>query len=103
MATAAIVVVLAVAGGTTSPAPGTYALADATALNLKATPASGWTFSHWVISGPNLSHGGYPYTATPTDNPYNVNHGYGNTSATKQYLPQQAPLNQHQQFQNSQA
>jgi hypothetical protein len=79
MATAAIVVVLTGAGGTTVPAPGTYALADATALNLTATPASGWTFSHWVISGPNLSHGGYPFTATPTDNPYNVNHGYGST------------------------
>jgi hypothetical protein len=79
MATSAIVVVLAGAGGTTVPAPGTYALADATALNLTATPLSGWTFSHWVIYGPNLSHGGYPFTATPTDNPYNVNHGYGNT------------------------
>ena len=78
-ATAAIVVVLTSAGGTTSPVPGTYALEDASALELTATPASGWVFSHWVISGPNLSHGGYPFTATPTDNPYNVNHGYGST------------------------
>ena len=79
LSTAAIVVVLSSAGGTTSPAPGTYALASAAAFDLKATPSSGWQFSHWVISGPNLSHGGYPFTATPTDNPYNVNHGYGNT------------------------
>ena len=79
MATAAIVVVLAGAGGTTTPVPGTYALADASSLDLTATPSSGWAFSHWVIYGPNLSHGGYPFTATPTDNPYNVNHGYGNT------------------------
>ena len=79
MATAAIVVVLAGAGGTTSPAPGTYALADATSLQLQAMPDSGWVFSHWVIAGPNLSHGGYPYTAKPTDNPYTVDHGYGNT------------------------
>ena len=79
ISTAAIVVVLSSAGGTTSPAPGTYALANAAAFNLKATPSSGWQFSHWVISGPNLSHGGYPFTATPTDNPYNVNHGYGST------------------------
>lgn len=78
LATAAIVVVLGSAGGTVSPVPGTYALADATSLLLTATPSSGWTFSHWVIEGPNLSHGGYPYTAMPTDNPYNVNHGYGN-------------------------
>jgi hypothetical protein len=75
---AAYVVVLPAAGGTTTPAPGTYALENATSLLLKATPDSGWTFSHWVIGGPNLSHGGYPFTATPTDNPYNVNHGYGN-------------------------
>lgn len=79
METAAIIIVLAGAGGTTSPPAGTYALADATSLKLTATPSSGWTFSHWVIAGPNLSHGGYPYTATPTDNPYTVDHGYGNT------------------------
>jgi hypothetical protein len=89
MATAAIVVVLAGAGGTTTPIPGSYALADATQLNLTATALSGWQFSHWVIYGPNLSHGGYPYTATPTDNPYNVNHGYGNTYS---YQPVFIPL-----------
>ncbi len=75
---AAIVVVLSSAGGTTTPRPGTYALANATSFDLTAKPDSGWQFDHWVISGPNLSHGGYPFTATPTDNPYNVNHGYGN-------------------------
>jgi hypothetical protein len=79
LASAAIVQVLGSAGGTVSPVPGTYALADAKSLMLTATPSSGWTFSHWVIEGPNLSHGGYPYTAMPTENPYNVNHGYGNT------------------------
>jgi hypothetical protein len=78
LATAATVVVLAGAGGTVVPAPGTYALADATSLQLQAMPDSGWVFSHWVIAGPNLSHGGYPYTAQPTDNPYTVDHGYGN-------------------------
>ncbi len=76
--TDAIVGILAGAGGTTNPPPGVYHLANATQFNLNAIPDSGWQFSHWVISGPNLSHGGYPYTATPTDNPYNVNHGYGN-------------------------
>jgi hypothetical protein len=89
LATSAIIEVLAGAGGTTIPAPGTYALADATSLNLTAMPDSGWQFAHWVISGPNLSHGGYPFTATPTDNPYNVNHGYGNTFA---YQPVFVPL-----------
>jgi len=76
--TDAIVQVLPASGGTTDPPPGTYALGNATSLSLTAKPASGWQFDHWVIEGPNLSHGGYPFTATPTDNPYNINHGYGN-------------------------
>jgi Divergent InlB B-repeat domain len=77
-ATDALIGVLASAGGTTNPPAGLYYLTNAVSFNLQATANSGWTFSHWVISGPNLSHGGYPYTATPTENPYNVNHGYGN-------------------------
>jgi len=77
MASAAIVVVLASAGGTVNPPPGTYALDNATSLNLSATANSGWTFSHWVISGSITSHGDAPTNLTPTDNPYNVNHGYG--------------------------
>ena len=78
--TDAIVVVLAGVGGTTSPAPGTYALADASSTTLTATPASGWTFSHWVIGGVTGTdpHGAYTFTDTPTDNPYTVDHGYGN-------------------------
>jgi hypothetical protein len=79
MSTDAIVVVLGAVGGTVSPAPGTYALASATTLNLLATPTSGWTFSHWIIGGTPMNHGAYSFTDTPTDNPYNVNHGYGNT------------------------
>ena len=71
--------VLAGVGGTTSPAPGTYALANATSLDLTATPLSGWTFDHWVIGGYPLTHGTYSFTDTPTNNPYNVNHGYGYT------------------------
>ncbi|MGA3289568.1 MAG: hypothetical protein ABSD42_04945 [Candidatus Bathyarchaeia archaeon] len=78
--TNAIVVILAGNGGTTSPAPGTYSLANATSLDITATPDSGFTFAYWVISGSPLNgHGGYSYTLTPTNNPYNVNHGYGNT------------------------
>ncbi len=84
MPDAAIVVVLAAAGGSTTPPPGTYALANATKLNLQANAASGWTFSHWVISGPITGHGSAPLNLEPTDNPYNVNHGYG---ATYYYQP----------------
>ncbi len=79
MGTAAIVVVLTSAGGTTSPAPGTYALADAEQLMLTATADSGYQFSHWTISGFDTGHGDAPTNWTPTDNPYNVNHGYGAT------------------------
>jgi hypothetical protein len=79
MANAAIVVLLSSAGGTVSPAPGTYAFDDASSFNISATANSGWTFSHWVISGPLDNHGGFPFTPTPTDNPYNINHGYGAT------------------------
>jgi hypothetical protein len=85
----AVVLVLAASGGTTTPGPGLYYFTDATSLNLMATASSGWQFSHWVISGPNLNHGGYPFTATPTDNPYNVNHGYGYTYS---YQPVFTPI-----------
>jgi hypothetical protein len=84
LSSAAIVIVLPAAGGTTTPGPGTYALANATSLNLNATPNSGWQFSHWVISGDITSHGTSPLNLEPTDNPYNVNHGYG---ATYYYQP----------------
>jgi hypothetical protein len=77
--TDAIVVVLSAAGGTTDPEPAIYRLADATRLYLTATPDSGWEFVHWVISGFEVgAHGDYPFDPTPTDNPYVVDHGYGN-------------------------
>ena len=76
---AAIVVVLSAVGGSTTPAAGTYALANAASLNLQANAATGFTFDHWVIGGTPLNHGAYSFTDTPTNNPYNVNHGYGNT------------------------
>jgi hypothetical protein len=77
---AAVVVILPAAGGTTIPRAGAYAFTNATAFNITAMPDNGWTFAHWVISGnTNVSHGGAPFTTEPTDNPYNVNHGYGET------------------------
>jgi len=75
----AIVVVVGAVGGTTNPPPGVYTLANAASLSLTAIPNSGWKFDNWVIGGYPLSHGSYSFTDTPTDNPYNVNHGYGNT------------------------
>jgi hypothetical protein len=75
----AVVIVLAAIGGTTSPGPGTYTLANAASVNLVATPLNGWKFDNWVIGGYPLNHGSYAFTDTPTNNPYNVNHGYGYT------------------------
>jgi hypothetical protein len=76
----AIIGILPSAGGTTEPAPGTYAVANATQVTIRAIPDNGWQFVHWVISGgPMTGHGGSPFTATPTDNPYTVGHGYGFT------------------------
>ena len=78
--TAAIVVVLAASGGMTDPAPGVYALEDAKQLTLKAIPDSGWQFVNWVISGFPIedAHGTFSFDPTPKDNPYYVDHGYGN-------------------------
>ncbi len=93
----AVVVLLPAVGGTTLPGPGTYAFTDATAFNISATPLSGWTFDHWVIGGYPLSHGAYSFTDTPTDNPYNVNHGYGYTYSyqpvfSRNVIPEFSPV-----------
>jgi hypothetical protein len=95
---AAIVIVLSSSGGTTDPPPGTYALANATALTLTAKPDEGWTFDHWVIAAPtgsSLSHGPYPFNPVPNDNPYNVNHGY---AATYSYQAVFAPTSAIPEF-----
>ena len=36
-----------------------------------------------------MNHGAYSLTLTPTNNPYNVNHGYGNTYS---YQPVFSPI-----------
>ena len=61
------------------PPAGTYAMANAEALDLTAMPSNGWQFSHWTIYGVDTGHGAAPANFNPTDNPYNVNHGYGAT------------------------
>jgi hypothetical protein len=76
---AAIVQILPSAGGTTIPNAGTYALANAEKFDLIAMPNEGWKFLHWTICGTDTGHGSSPTNWSPTDNPYNVNHGYGAT------------------------
>jgi hypothetical protein len=97
---AAIVIIFPSAGGSTIPAPGTYALADASSFNLTAMASNGWQFSHWTICGTNTSHGTAPVNWTPTDNPYNVNHGYGDTYRYQAVSLPQAPPARHHQYQN---
>jgi hypothetical protein len=84
----AVIVVVAGVGGTVSPAPGTYAVANAATLQLTATPNSGWLFHNWIISGTatNTGHGGYPENLNPIDNPYTVGHGYGYTFYYQPYF-----------------
>lgn len=82
LSNAAIVVVLPSSGGITIPPAGTYAMANAENLDLIAMPSDGWEFAHWTIYGVDTGHGAAPANWNPTDNPYNVNHGY---SATYSY------------------
>lgn len=37
--------------GTTTPAIGSHSYASGTIVQVTATPASGWTFDHWVLDG----------------------------------------------------
>jgi hypothetical protein len=79
----AFVIIVPAVGGTTFPLPGTYEYSNTANVTLTAIAQSGWVFSHWTISGTQIhvSHGGVPYTLTPTDNPYTVSHGEGYTYA----------------------
>lgn len=89
LSNAAIVVVLPASGGITIPPPGTYAMANAENLDLIAMPSDGWEFAHWTIYGVDTGHGAAPANWNPTNNPYNVNHGY---SATYSYQPVFTPV-----------
>jgi hypothetical protein len=72
------VTILQASGGRTQPAEGTYYFTSVYKLKLTAIVQSGWKFSYWVISGDtNTEHGGYPFTLTPTDNPYTFDCGLG--------------------------
>jgi hypothetical protein len=49
--TQAVVVVLPSLGGSTNPSPGTYTYDNGANIVLSATPADGYTFQYWVVSG----------------------------------------------------
>jgi PKD repeat protein len=44
----------ATAGGTTSPAPGTYTYAQGSIVQVTANPSSGYVFDHWELNGTNV-------------------------------------------------
>jgi hypothetical protein len=69
----AVVVVVDAIGGTTNPGPGTYYYLDGSTISLSATPNSGYDFVYWVAVGED----GHPTTIS--DNPTNVQCGYGYT------------------------
>jgi uncharacterized repeat protein (TIGR02543 family) len=48
-------------GGTTNPSPGTYTYPEASAVQVTATPNSGYVFDHWTLNG-----------ATATENPITI-------------------------------
>lgn len=49
--TTAVVIISATAGGTVSPAPGTWVYNQGQNITLTATPSDGYTFHYWVVSG----------------------------------------------------
>ena len=77
-----VVAILHAIGGHTTPAEGAYYFSSGFPVKLTAIANSGWKFDHWVISGDtSTTHGGYPFTLTPTDNPYTTTCGVGYTYA----------------------
>jgi len=78
----ATITILPSVGGTTNPAPGTYSFEEGTDYTISATPATGYEFQYWVVSGDYLP--GHGVTDQPdldsvviTDNPLDVSCGYG--------------------------
>jgi hypothetical protein len=69
----AIVNVINGVGGTTNPGPGTYTYENGKTISLQATADSGNSFAYWVVTGQD----GHPVTVT--DNPTNIDCGYGYT------------------------
>jgi hypothetical protein len=54
-------------GGTTNPAPGTYSYVEGTTIQVRAYPATGYNFSHWLLDG-------VQYTSNPIAVLMNQNH-----------------------------
>ncbi|MFA5364266.1 MAG: hypothetical protein WC325_03690 [Candidatus Bathyarchaeia archaeon] len=78
----AIVNILTSVGGTTNPSAGSYSFENGTSYVLAATPASGYEFKYWVVSGSYLPGHGVSDQPTLddtviTDNPLDVSCGYG--------------------------
>ena len=71
----ATVVVKSAAGGSTTPATGTYTLADGTHITLTAMANSGYVFQYWIASGTGTSG----HEGAITDNPLTITTASGST------------------------
>ncbi len=77
-----VVAILHAVGGYTTPAEGAYYFSNGYPIKITAYADNDWKFDHWVISGnTSTTHSGYPFTLTPTDNPYSTVCGVGYTYA----------------------
>ena len=52
--TDAVVIVMPTTGGTVTPAAGSHTYSNGTVIDISATPASGYKFSYWLVSGSNI-------------------------------------------------
>jgi PKD repeat protein len=57
----------ATVGGTTNPAPGTYAYNAGSLVSVTAIPSSGYIFDHWELNGSNVGSAN-PYSVTMNNN-----------------------------------
>jgi hypothetical protein len=55
------------AGGTTTPAPGTYTYASGSTVQVTANPSANYTLDHWELEGLNVGSAN-PYTVTMNQN-----------------------------------
>ena len=70
--TDAIVIVMPTTGGTVTPAAGQYKYSNGTVIDISATPASGYVFKYWLISGDNTPGHTTSYISVITDDNGNV-------------------------------
>ncbi len=65
----AVVIVMPTTGGTVTPAAGRHTYSNGTVIDISATPASGYEFKYWLVSGDfTPGHTGTQYSFIQDDN-----------------------------------